>query len=85
MSKIEIYSKGYCPYCTRTKATLNKLGLAYEEYEVTENAKLASEMQQRSGRRTVPQVFINDQHIGGSDDFHAALNNGSLTDLLKSA
>ena len=82
MAKIEIYSKGYCPYCKKTKETLNNLGLEFEEYEITRNEKLTQEMIARSQRKTVPQIFIDDQHIGGSDEFHHALRNGSLTDLI---
>ena len=82
MTKIEIYSKSYCPYCKRAKATLTKLGLAYEEFEITNSNALTEEMQQRSGRKTVPQIFINDQHIGGGDDFHEALASGALTHLI---
>jgi len=82
MNKIEIYTKGYCPYCKRTKATLDNLGLAYEEFEITESKKLTEEMIQRSGRKTVPQVFIGNEHIGGNDDFHNALREGKLAYLL---
>lgn len=82
MAKIEIYIKSYCPYCKRTKSTLNKLGLDFKEYEITMNKGLTEEMKSRSMRRTVPQVFINDQHIGGSDDFHLALQSGELNEVL---
>lgn len=82
MTKIEIYSKSYCPYCKRAKATLTDLGFAYEEFEITDSPALTLEMQERSGRKTVPQIFINDQHIGGGDDFHHALATGALTHLL---
>ncbi|MDU0353391.1 glutaredoxin 3 [Paraglaciecola aquimarina] len=82
MTKIEIYSKGYCPYCKKAKETLNSLGLAFDEYEITNNEKLTREMYNRSQRKTVPQIFINDRHIGGGDDFHKALKNGELADLI---
>lgn len=82
MTKIEIYSKSYCPYCQRAKATLNDLGLAYEEFEITKSQVLSQEMRKRSGRKTVPQIFINNQHIGGGDDFHHALASGALTHLI---
>jgi len=81
VSKIEIYSKGYCPYCRKAKATLESLGVAFIEYEITNNAELAREMRKRSQRHTVPQIFIDDQHIGGSDEFHAALRQGNLAQL----
>jgi len=82
MTKIEIYSKGYCPFCKKAKATLNNLGLAFEEYEITHSEKLTKEMRERSLRNTVPQIFINDQHIGGGDDFHEALSRGQLQHLI---
>jgi len=81
MSTVEVYSKGYCPYCRQTKATLESLGVDFIEYEVTNDAALAQEMKKRSKRHTVPQVFIDGKHIGGSDDFHAALRRGDLTQL----
>lgn len=83
--KIEVYSKGYCPFCKQTKATLRTLGLPFKEIDITDNAALANEMQNRSHRRTVPQVFINDEHIGGNDDFHIALRSGLLKGLVTEA
>jgi glutaredoxin 3 len=82
MTKIEIYSKSYCPFCKRAKATLTRLGLNYEEYEITHSDKLTNEMYERSGRNTVPQIFINDVHIGGGDDFHDALSKGELARFI---
>ena len=82
MTKIEIYSKSYCPYCKRAKASLNRLGLDFEEYEITDSKQLTAQMIERSGRRTVPQIFINDEHIGGGDDFHHALETGALAHLI---
>lgn len=79
--KIEVYSKGYCPFCKQTKATLNALGLAFEEFDITSNKTLAEEMKKRSQQKTVPQIFINNQHIGGNDDFHNALQSGLLNFL----
>ena len=71
MAIIEVYSKDYCPYCKAAKSLLEQLGWRYKEYEVTQNWKKHQEMIRRSGRKTVPQVFIDDQHIGGYDDFSA--------------
>lgn len=82
--KIEIYTKSYCPYCHRAKALLDAKGLEYEEIEVSRNPALENEAQQRSGRFTVPQVFIDDQLIGGSDDLAEAEANGSLDRLIAS-
>ena len=80
--KIKIYTKSYCPYCKRAKKLLDSKGLKYEEIEVSMSPELAKEAQQRSGRRTVPQVFIDNQHIGGSDDLAKAAANGSLEKLI---
>lgn len=82
MSQIEIYTKNYCPFCHRAKALLDSKGLSYKEFEISHNETLQQEMRTRSGRRTVPQVFIDNQHIGGSDDLDAANRNGSLDELL---
>ena len=84
MSHIEIYSKSYCPFCKRAKALLDSKGASYHEYEVSTDETLLREMHTRSGRRTVPQVFINNQHIGGSDDLIAAEQSGLLDELLGS-
>ena len=83
MAKVSIYSKGYCPYCKRAKATLQDLGLRFEEFDITNNAYYEQEMRQRSKRHTVPQIFVNDQHIGGNDDLQIALQNGKLNAILQ--
>lgn len=82
--KIEIYTKSYCPFCHRAKALLDKKGLKYEEIEVSRNPALEQEAQKRSGRNTVPQIFIDNHHIGGSDDLAEAVSNGSLDKLIDS-
>jgi len=79
---IEIYTKGHCPFCKKSKETLNSLGLVFTEYVVTNNEAFTKEMEQRSKRKTVPQVFIKGHHIGGGDDFHQALRNGELIHLI---
>lgn len=79
---IEIYTKGHCPFCKQVKETLNNLALTFKEYEITNDERLTAEMEQRSQRKTVPQVFINDNHIGGGVDFHEALDNGQLDELI---
>ncbi len=83
MSKIEIYTKFLCPYCTRAKALLTQKGVAFEEHDISMGGPLRAEMLARSGgRMTVPQVFINDQHIGGSDELAALDRAGKLDPLL---
>lgn len=69
MNNITIYHKDYCPYCKAAKQLMNKLKWQYKEIEVTNDKKQFDLMVEKSGRRTVPQIFINDQHIGGFDDF----------------
>ncbi len=82
MPKVEIYSKFYCPYCKRAKQLLSDKGVHFEEIEVSRDQQLFAEMVQRSGRHTVPQIFIDGQHVGGSDDLFAAQQNGELDRLL---
>jgi glutaredoxin 3 len=83
MAKVEIYTKSFCPYCTRAKMLLDSKGVAYQEYEVTSDAEGFERMVERAnGRRTVPQIFIDDQHIGGSDDLAATDARGVLDQLL---
>lgn len=71
MQKIEVYTKGYCPYCHAAKKLLKQLGWQYKEYSIDNNFRKREEMIRRSSRRTVPQIFIGDEHIGGYDDFSA--------------
>lgn len=83
MAKVEIYTKGFCPYCTRAKALLQGKGVAFVEYDVTMDAPKRQEMIQRAhGGSTVPQIFINDAHVGGSDDIAALDRVGKLDPLL---
>lgn len=79
---IEIYTKSYCPYCNRAKALLDAKGLKYKEIEVSMSPALEQEAQNRCDRNTVPQVFINNHHIGGSDDLAEAAANGSIDELI---
>ena len=82
MAKIEIYSKEWCPYCTKAKALLRSKQLEYEEIDVTEDAVLEQQMVERSRRRTVPQIFIDEQSIGGYDDLAQLNATGELDQLL---
>lgn len=83
MAKIEIYTKFLCPYCTRAKALLTSKGVAFDEIDITMDAKERAVMLDRAnGRTTVPQIFINDAHIGGSDDLAALDARGGLDPLL---
>jgi len=82
MKKIEMYTKSHCPYCIRAKQQLDSKGINYVEYEVSFDRALQAEMQQRSNRRTVPQIFIDGEHIGGSDELMALERSGELDLLL---
>ncbi len=79
MKNIEIYVTKTCPYCVRAKNLLNKKGYTYTEIDVSDNQKLREEMVAKAGgRMTVPQIFIDGKHIGGSDDLHALDSRGEL-------
>lgn len=83
MSRVEIYTKDFCGYCVRAKALLQKKGVAYEEYNISLGGPKRAEMIDRSkGGLTVPQIFINGQHVGGSDDLAALEAAGRLDPLL---
>ena len=73
MSNITVYHKDYCPYCKAAKSLLKAKGLPFTEIEVTDNAKEFSNMIKRSERKTVPQIFVGDIHIGGFDDLQALI------------
>lgn len=82
MSEVIIYTTTYCPYCWRAKKLLDQKGVAYQEIDVTHDSVLRKEMTERSGRQTVPQIFIQGQSIGGSDDLYALEASGVLDSLL---
>ena len=82
MTKIIIYSTAQCPYCVWAKKFLDSRHLAYEEIRVDLDAEKRMEMERLSGRRTVPQIFINDEAIGGYDDLVQLSKNGELDSLL---
>lgn len=82
---VEVYTTGFCPYCHRAKALLDQKKVAYKEIRVDEYPQLRSEMMTRAnGSHTVPQIFINDRHIGGCDDMMALEFNGKLDAILES-
>jgi glutaredoxin 3 len=82
MAKIEIYTKPYCPYCERAKALLEQKGAEYKEIVASGDSALRAEMNERSGRFTYPQIFIDDLHVGGCDDLMALNQRGGLDPLL---
>ena len=83
MPKVEIYTKMFCPYCVRAKRLLGQKGVALEEYDITMGGPQRAEMIQRAnGRSTVPQIFIGDVHVGGSDELAALERAGKLDPML---
>jgi len=83
MPKVEIYTNMFCPYCVRAKRLLGEKGVSFEEHDITLGGPQRAEMIQRAqGRTTVPQIFIGDAHVGGSDDLAALERAGKLDPLL---
>lgn len=83
MSKVEIYTKWGCGYCSAAKRLLDGKGVSYEEYDITMGGPKRAEMLERApGASTVPQIFIDNARIGGSDDLHALDRSGKLDPLL---
>jgi glutaredoxin 3 len=82
MAKIEMYTTPFCGYCARAKSLLEKKGAAYVEMDVMMDEKKRAEMRERAKRSTVPQIFINGQYIGGSDELAALDQAGKLDALL---
>jgi glutaredoxin 3 len=83
MPRIEIYTTPSCPYCLAAKRLLNAKGAAFEETDVSRDPSMRTAMTQRAGgRRTVPQIFIDGRHVGGSDELHALDRAGKLDPLL---
>jgi len=81
--QVVMYSTGWCPYCDRARELLTKKGVEFKEIDVDEDGKLREEMSARSGRRTVPQIFIGTKHIGGCEDLFALDANGELDRLIE--
>jgi len=83
MAKVELYSRAYCPYCTRAIALLTQKGIEFQEIKIDLNPEKRPEMLERSnGRTSVPQIFINDVGIGGCDELHALHNSNELDSML---
>ncbi|MFN5999647.1 MAG: glutaredoxin 3 [Paracoccaceae bacterium] len=83
MRPVEIYTTPICPYCSMAKRLLQKKGVAYSEIDVSRDPALREAMIQRAkGRRTVPQIFIGDTHVGGCDDLHDLDDAGKLDPML---
>lgn len=79
---ILMYTKSWCPYCDRARTLLRKKGASFREIDIEAQPEKRAEMISRSGRHTVPQIFIGTQHIGGCDDLHELDARGGLDPLL---
>ncbi|MFM1892202.1 MAG: hypothetical protein RLZ44_1279 [Pseudomonadota bacterium] len=82
MNRVVMYTTGMCPYCVRAKMLLQRKGVSWEELRIDGDRALMREMMERSGRRTVPQIFIGDTHVGGYDDMAELDAFGKLDPLL---
>ncbi|MBL6986731.1 MAG: glutaredoxin 3 [Methylobacter sp.] len=85
MPEILIYTTNICPYCMMAKRLLDKKGLSYTEINVDAKAGLREEMMLKTNRRTVPQIYIGEYHVGGFDELHALEQQKKLDDLLTAA
>jgi glutaredoxin 3 len=83
MSEIIIYTTRICPYCVMAKRLLNKKGVSYREIDVETTPGLREEMMAKTQRRTVPQIYIGDLHVGGFDELYALEQQKKLDELLK--
>jgi glutaredoxin 3 len=83
MPKVIIYSKTYCPFCVRAKNLFKSKGVAFDEVMMDDKPEDYAKLKERTGWMTVPQIFINDQFIGGYDDLATLDRNGKLDPLLK--
>jgi len=82
MPNIEIYTTKFCPFCVRAKHLLSQKNVTFKELAIDKTANLRKQMMARSGGHTVPQIFIDNKHIGGCDDLFALERNGKLDPLL---
>lgn len=82
MSKVEIYTTRFCPYCIMAKQLLGQKGVAYHETDVSGDDAARRMLRERTGRRTVPQIFINGKSVGGYDDIAELDRQGKLDPML---
>ena len=83
MPRVLMYATAACPFCQSAERLLRDKGVAFEKIRVDLQPELRAEMQQKSGRRTVPQIWIGERHVGGCDDLYALEREGKLDPLLK--
>lgn len=85
-NNVVVFSKSYCPYCTKSKQLLNGMGATFAAIELDQRgdgSTMQGVLQQKTGQRTVPNIFVRGTHVGGNDDLHAAHRSGSLAKLLQ--
>jgi glutaredoxin 3 len=82
-AEVTVYTSDWCPYCQRAKGLLAQKNIAFNEINVEQDEKFREEMIKRSNRRTVPQIFIGDKHVGGCDDLFALDRSGELDRLIQ--
>ena len=82
MKNVTIYTTMTCPYCYRAKSLLKKLGVPYKEISVDLKPSLRADMAEKAGKTSVPQIWVNDKHIGGCDDLYALYEEGKLEKIL---
>ncbi|MEE4251779.1 MAG: glutaredoxin 3 [Alcanivoracaceae bacterium] len=82
MVDVVMYSTPWCPFCVRAKRLLSEKGVAFTDIDISGNGELRQQMIQRSGQRTVPQIWIGERHVGGCDDLYALERQGQLDSLL---
>jgi glutaredoxin 3 len=83
MAQITMYTTSWCPYCRRARELLKSKGQSWNEIDIEEQPAAKDEMMRRSGRHTVPQIWIGETHVGGCDDLHALEQAGKLDPLLE--
>lgn len=84
MARVLMYTSGFCPYCSQAERLLTSKGVTdIEKVRIDIDPDRRSEMMERTGRRTVPQIYIGDYHVGGCDDLHALDREGKLVPLLQ--
>jgi glutaredoxin 3 len=85
MAEVTVYTRAFCPYCTRALALLQRKGVEVKQIDASGCPQTRQEMIQRSGRWTFPQIFVGEFHVGGCDDLHALEQRGGLDPLLAGA
>lgn len=83
MATVVMYTTPWCPYCIRARGLLDDKGVAYTDINVSGSAALRDDMERKSGRHTVPQIWINDHHVGGCSELMALERAGKLNDMLR--